>query len=503
MKRESRISFSNSQLIRAVCVFLIVLTMLGGYHEMAQDDSYIFFTYARNIAEGDGYVFNPGERINATTSPLYTVILAVVYRVVGSDSPDLLPSAAHIVGGICLVLLALLLGDCVRGPAPSLLPVVVPLAFLVNPLLTNAFGMEIFLALMLAVAGTATYFRSLPRTAACLSALAVLGRPDMIIVPGLLFAYHLYRNRRLPRVTTVAIFGAPLIAWLSFSWFYFGSFLPSTLAAKLAQSEAGLWGDRWTFMADLFAPASWYAGQVTSGIAKPLVLLIAIHGTGLVAGTAVMFGSLRTSPEIKRPAVLLLLFWSLLHFVAYAFVLRPPAYTWYYTPLAIGLAVLVALPLDRLYQSFRGTTENGQKVVTGTILIALTALGLWLPLASRGHRATGEFVLHREAAMWLNAHAPQGASVGTFDCDILGYFYEMGPVIDGLGLVTPAVVEHVRNHDFTWFIHDYRPDFLMLAHPPRGNIEGMASEPWFEQQYELRTVINAGSQEVAIYGQRR
>src|SRR5689334_227035 len=36
------------------------------------DDALISLRYAENLAQGHGFVFNPGERILGTTTPLYT-----------------------------------------------------------------------------------------------------------------------------------------------------------------------------------------------------------------------------------------------------------------------------------------------------------------------------------------------------------------------------------------------------------------------------------------------
>ncbi len=41
------------------------------------DDSYITYRYARNLIAGDGFVFNPGERVLGTTTPLYTSLMAL------------------------------------------------------------------------------------------------------------------------------------------------------------------------------------------------------------------------------------------------------------------------------------------------------------------------------------------------------------------------------------------------------------------------------------------
>src|SRR5512141_1418152 len=40
------------------------------------DDSFITFRYARNLLAGQGFVYNPGEAVLGTTTPLYTLLMA-------------------------------------------------------------------------------------------------------------------------------------------------------------------------------------------------------------------------------------------------------------------------------------------------------------------------------------------------------------------------------------------------------------------------------------------
>ena len=61
-------------------VTIVILLMSYVYWDVQQDDNYIFYSYAKNIVNGQGYVFNSGERVNATTSPLYTLLLSGSYH---------------------------------------------------------------------------------------------------------------------------------------------------------------------------------------------------------------------------------------------------------------------------------------------------------------------------------------------------------------------------------------------------------------------------------------
>jgi len=40
------------------------------------DDSFITFRYARNLLNGEGFVYNSGQRVMGTTTPLYTFLMA-------------------------------------------------------------------------------------------------------------------------------------------------------------------------------------------------------------------------------------------------------------------------------------------------------------------------------------------------------------------------------------------------------------------------------------------
>ena len=55
------------------------------------DDSYITFRYARNLLTGEGFVYNPGERVLGTTTPLYTLLMAGLAALAGGpgDFPAL------------------------------------------------------------------------------------------------------------------------------------------------------------------------------------------------------------------------------------------------------------------------------------------------------------------------------------------------------------------------------------------------------------------------------
>jgi len=71
--------FGGLLLVQLVFVGRLVLQAAPGLWESRwiQDDAYISFRYARNLVEGDGLVFNPGDRVEGYTNFLWTMVAAV------------------------------------------------------------------------------------------------------------------------------------------------------------------------------------------------------------------------------------------------------------------------------------------------------------------------------------------------------------------------------------------------------------------------------------------
>ena len=56
------------------------------YSQRSPDDPLITYRYARNIAEGKGFTYNPDEPFLGTTAPFYALILAF-FGVLGFNIP--------------------------------------------------------------------------------------------------------------------------------------------------------------------------------------------------------------------------------------------------------------------------------------------------------------------------------------------------------------------------------------------------------------------------------
>jgi len=82
VQRFSRLGLPYLPLLATAlsCVyFLAAEHRIAGQWGYSLDDSWIYATFARNVAGGHGYSFNPGEPIGGATGPLYVFLLAALY----------------------------------------------------------------------------------------------------------------------------------------------------------------------------------------------------------------------------------------------------------------------------------------------------------------------------------------------------------------------------------------------------------------------------------------
>ena len=68
--------------------WLVLLGWLASVAWFITDDAFISFRYARNLLEGHGLVFNPGEYVEGYTNFLWVLELAAIWGLLGIRPED-------------------------------------------------------------------------------------------------------------------------------------------------------------------------------------------------------------------------------------------------------------------------------------------------------------------------------------------------------------------------------------------------------------------------------
>jgi len=416
------------------------LFLYAAFRHWAYDDPFITYRYAENLRSGLGFVYNPGERVLSTTTPLYALLLAGL-GYLWSDLPhlsNLISAVSLAIGGVFLYLIGQRWRERLAGlVAAALLPFF--------PLSVNAFGAETCFYVMLTLGAFALHACKRHHWAMTLAALVTLTRADGVLVAIVLGIDLLITYRQIPW-RSLLLFIIIIAPWYIFSWIYFGSPFPVTLAAKQHQGQMTI--------SESFARGFL---RLLSGYArKPLYWL---HGTLALLGLGYAFS--------RAQQWLSLLAWGALYFLSYT-LLGVTRYFWYYVPLVPVFLALVGLGIAAASRWLPPMLKK--KRYATVVLVVLLILLLW-PQLLKGLRHLYRHPdprarVYRKVGLWLMESTPPCASVGTLEVGIIGY-YAQRRMVDFAGLVQPDVAQQMRQETTyqdtaSWSLRQYEPTYLVL-----------------------------------------
>ena len=239
-----------------------------------------------------------------------------------------------------------------------------------NPFVDSAIGLEVvpIAAFLIGLTAQAVYGRRI--AFGILAGLLVLTRPDLGIVVAVVYLATPALRRRFWVVPLTAL--AVALPWWAFSWYHFGSAVPTTLVIKTLQKS---FGDA------TFANGLWKMWQ--AGMTLPLALALVPAAVGLVTVLCMLAGGLaRRLPAEQWPLAGLGL-GGLADFGAYCLLGVPP-YHWYYvsSTVALGVTSVFGLALALKPAGRAGVVRFGAPVVTAAVLAACAVVsfrGLDMP----------------------------------------------------------------------------------------------------------------------------
>jgi hypothetical protein len=468
--------------ITALLVLSTLTTLSVG--DKAYDDAFITFRYARNLASGEGFVYNPGDSFLGTTTPLLTMALALSALTLPVTA---IPEIGQWLCGLALFFCGLFVYLLGRDDGIPWAGFVGALLTLTHPLFLDVWGGEALLLLATVLAGFFFYFREREALCGVTLGLALLTRGEGVLPAIVLSSHFLIVNKRFPWRAALG-WGAMVVPWVAFSIAYFGSPLPSTLQAKLAQMDSGY------FAPFLTTSVRWLQAYA---IPNPDLPLGSSYANAVVFMFAVFGGLyLMIHPRFRWWGIMV---WLGSYGVAYS-LLGVPFYHWYAAPLALGLAILAGLGAQLVLDSTKNYSRwlgRGIGVTSRALLVLTLALPVGralMHLRDSYHRPISSVQrLYTNAGLWLHEHTPPTATVGYFEIGFVGYYSER-PLVDPVGLINRGVSARVADGDFKWAYLHYRPDYLII-NPVRwyDRIGNIRDETWFLDAYrQVATIEEPG-----------
>lgn len=229
---------SSRAVVRAALLLLFSYVFLA--NSWMGDDAHITFRSVWNFVHGYGLTFNPDERVQAYTDPLWMLVVAAAHFITREfyftvtvlswafcvAAGWLILRRAHTIGAAALTVVWILSSKALVDYTSSGLEY--PLAY--------------FLIALFYVRYLERSWQSPPTAAelryyVLIASLAFVTRVDMavlFIVPVAELTWRAWRTQRRDAVRPVVVGVTPAIAWLAFATFYYGFPLPNTYYAKVA-----------------------------------------------------------------------------------------------------------------------------------------------------------------------------------------------------------------------------------------------------------------------------
>ena len=332
------------------------------------------------------------------------------------------------------------------------------------------------------------YSQQHPRAAAVLLGITILMRPDAVLIGAVLAGHSLLVRRRWPWQELLITSGILLPA-VALAWVYYGSPLPGTLAAKIAQRDM--------FPRFVTGAFNWISGFTIQGSSHLYKMQAAPSMIRYI-----WFAALGVPALYVQRRWLLPLAWVGLYIGVYH-LLRVPYYQWYGVPIIFGMMVLAGIGaggvveivtyLTRQFVFKRVQLAIHSRIFTAALVLAAVAMllpGLYRQFIYDQNLAVSQGLteqVYEKVGRWLAATLPVNASIGYYEIGRIG-FYSQRSVIDALGLVNPGVAPAIEQRNFTWAYQHFQPTYIMDSRDLFGPHQ-MLEQEWFKQQYRFVTDI--------------
>ncbi len=454
-----------------------------------QEDAYITFRCAVNLATTGVYGFNPGERVSASTAHLSVFIIALLRWLSGDAFIRVVQvtyGAATIVGTYFIVsaIVAKRRAQTWVWVAVSILPV---------SLLIGYGGMETALVIVL-YGVILRYALDGSVNAWCAAAFFFLpwSRPDAIAVGAIVLLVSVWPGRVPAR--TIVVYGAWLAAgissWALFNQIYFGAVFTQTILGKAAvwmpSPADDVIGRGWHTLLRIVVGDGGMPGLFVP-IETKFLHWLAIPSFVVSLAAAVITC---TSPErtgARRAPVLALALTAFLLPVAYA--VGGVVASWYFWPSRLSAFVLITVAVASWIERQSADVKKWAASVAVTVVVLL-AIGQWCFAIAWG----------TQERLYRGGIGEQIHGLSTPDDTLLlepaGYipFYAQRWTWDEIGVTTPAVTRYRRSYGQRWwieFVKDISPTFVLEREPMRAHVtlDGYRlthdEASWFDEHYVL------------------
>ncbi len=439
----------------------LALRLNDGHFVYAQDDPYIHLALARTLAQHGVWGLSPEEFAPASSSPLWTVLLAIIGFACGTG--PWWPFALNVTGAVLVVWVWDRALRPALGPVPRFVALVV--ATLVVPLPTLVFiGMEhtVHVAVVVALcAATATRLANRERDALWPGGMALaflatgLRYEGLFVVTAVVTALFVGRSRLTALWLGLAAALAPSL-YAAYAVFHGGLPLPNSVLMKSDPARFGSWTGGLGVLSDWVGVLSLYQRPAFVALTVAALLLAAAMAGPHDGSSSRASAALSGTRSVAMTMLGLFLGTELLHvcLVKIEWFFRYEAYVIALGLLAVTLGVAEVLRSCAVAEELPAGTVRRRAVLACAVVLAI-------PLVTRAAKgmlvtvpATGEVYRQQYQMALFFGEYYRGETVALNDIGAVSWLAPV-KVIDLIGLASSEVADaRRRDADGTVFFGD-------------------------------------------------
>ena len=416
--------------------FLVIARVIAVYQGYIFDDALITFRYAENLAYGKGLIYNPGEWVLGTTTPLYAIICAAILQL-GFKLESFIPFLNIFLDALIL----LLVWTFILNNEKRIIKVLFVALFIMSPLAGYIVGsgMETELFILMLLLSFIFFKVKRPCLSGVSGGLAYFCRPEAVVCLGINAANTFFKREYKNLFKFAAPAGAILLAGFAILYHHYGSIFPLSVTHKFTAINSSRLELIYKFI--FFDPFT------------ILIMIFALVG-------------LKSAFSGKNQALVHIAYFGILYLALYL-IFSPHMAIWYVLPFHFIMLVLAAVGLNFIIEKLKNLTPINmlyKEVVILPVCMVLTLIQ-WFFIFPHYLRKQEIVVEAGYIKNWCEEVKPSNLAA----CDIgrVGFYCKETKVFDLCGLVTK--IEAIATPEE--LVNKQKPDYAMIYFPI-ADIEG-------------------------------
>lgn len=476
------------------------------------DDAYITLTYVRNLYLGNGFVYNLGEKVLGTTTPLYTVILALVCKLFSVD-PETAAFPFGLLFGCLNIFVFYKISKKIIGELSLALFGTLFFTLSWNYTVSTTLCMEtplfIFTLLMSTFFQLGSPSRRNNIISGSFSALAAMTRPEGGLLIICILLLKIIKDKIIAWDELFS-FLITILPWTIFAFYYFGSPVPNSMIAK-SIAYTTLPGQAYQGLSEHFI--AFFLKQNSSNLGTSILLII----TFIITISSVYF--LSFVPIISLFPLSFITLYSLAN---------PYIFIWYLVPLEPFYILIAIKYLSLWFNLYNQKYIYLKKLTIGILifyLIAISLLQYKFPLWNRSREESSPILslarsaderienglhyfltytvredLYKDFAWYLKDKINNKTVILASEFGAFGYYSE-AKIISSLGHMNPEIfkyypikIEDLKNNTAITIemLKGLLPDYILSLDVLLGT-SITNKDLWFEKNYKLEKKLDSNA----------